>query len=200
MLVKHRKGLSSCEYLRTQAAMLDTLEMHRDEKAMQRESLSQQSPVHGAEPSGTPGRSEEYDYEYLHQRVDEILEEDELEDDEDDDLNFEQLSRTKSSGTGTRANEAALPAEATPDVQGAIREEIEDKNESLHPVVRVVHTTGIHHIVLVTCECRGHADVCLDLMYHRLVVTTFVRHRTLFTADVLDYFRLLNLELHVSAV
>jgi hypothetical protein len=65
--------------------------------------------------------------------------------------------------------------------------------------VRVVHVNGIHHIALVTCACHGSEAVHADLMYNRLVPTTFSQYRTLFTVAVLDDFRLSNLECKASA-
>lgn len=65
--------------------------------------------------------------------------------------------------------------------------------------VRIVHVNGIHHLALVSCACRGHENVPLDLMFSGLVPTSFVRFRTLFTVAVLDHFRLSNLELKASA-
>lgn len=65
--------------------------------------------------------------------------------------------------------------------------------------VRVVHTNGLHYIPLVYCDCRGIAERDTDLMFARMVPTSFVRYRTLFTTAVLDDYRLANLECKVSA-
>jgi hypothetical protein len=65
--------------------------------------------------------------------------------------------------------------------------------------VRVVHTNGIHHIALVCCACRGQENIISDLIYARMVPTSFERIRTLFTASVLDQFRYCNLEMRSSA-
>lgn len=65
--------------------------------------------------------------------------------------------------------------------------------------VRIVHTNGIHHIALLTCNCHGAEAVHADLMYCRLVPTTFSNYRTLFTVAVLDDFRISNLECKASA-
>ena len=74
------------------------------------------------------------------------------------------------------------------------------KSDDLHNTyVRIVHTNGIHHIALITCECRPGNNVLLDLMAMRLVPASFERIRTLFSAEVLDYFRLSNLEMKASA-
>lgn len=65
--------------------------------------------------------------------------------------------------------------------------------------VRVLHTNGIHHIGMVSCSCRGHDKIPLDLMACRLLPTSFIRIRTIFSAQLMDYFRLCNLELKASA-
>jgi hypothetical protein len=65
--------------------------------------------------------------------------------------------------------------------------------------VRVIHINGIHHIGMVSCSCRGQDEIPLDLLASRLVPASFIRIRTIFTAQLLDYFRLCNLELKASA-
>jgi hypothetical protein len=65
--------------------------------------------------------------------------------------------------------------------------------------VRVLHTNGIHHIGLVTCSCHGQDTTALDLFACRLLPASFIRIRTIFTAQLMDYFRLCNLELKASA-
>jgi hypothetical protein len=65
--------------------------------------------------------------------------------------------------------------------------------------VRVLHTNGIHHLGLVTCSCHGQDTVALDLFACRLLPASFVRIRTIFTVQLMDYFRLCNLELKASA-
>ena len=65
--------------------------------------------------------------------------------------------------------------------------------------IRVVHTNGIHHLAIVPCQCRGEHHIILDLVASNLVPTSFTKIRTLFTVQVLDHFRLCNLELKASA-
>jgi len=64
---------------------------------------------------------------------------------------------------------------------------------------RVVHTNGIHSIALVSCQCRGEEILPLDLVASQLFPASLKRIRTLFTAQVLDHFRLSNLELKALA-
>ena len=65
--------------------------------------------------------------------------------------------------------------------------------------VRIAHTNGIHHLGVVTCTCRGLDDLPADLMFSRLVPSSFTIIRTLFTTMALDTFRLANLEMKASA-
>jgi CxC2 like cysteine cluster associated with KDZ transposases len=65
--------------------------------------------------------------------------------------------------------------------------------------LRVVHSNGIHNIAMINCECQGHDMVACDLMASHLLPSSFDRIRTLFTVQLLDLFRLSNLELKASA-
>jgi hypothetical protein len=65
--------------------------------------------------------------------------------------------------------------------------------------VRIVHTNGLHHLAMVSCRCRGAAFLPRDLIASRLVPASFQNIRTLFSAQLLDFFRLCNLELKASA-
>ena len=65
--------------------------------------------------------------------------------------------------------------------------------------VRIIHLNGVHHLALVTCTCLSADNNHANLLSCRLIPTTFTRYRTLFTAGVLDDFRISNLECKVSA-
>lgn len=65
--------------------------------------------------------------------------------------------------------------------------------------VRVVHTNGIHIIAMISCECQGHDSLPSDLVAARLMPTSFERIQTLFTGQLLDLYRLSNLELKATA-
>jgi hypothetical protein len=67
------------------------------------------------------------------------------------------------------------------------------------PSLRVIHTNGIHDVAMVSCECRGEDNLPFDLLSSRLLPTSFKRIKTLFTAQLLDFFHLSNLELKASA-
>ncbi|KAH9478216.1 hypothetical protein JR316_0008669 [Psilocybe cubensis] len=65
--------------------------------------------------------------------------------------------------------------------------------------IRAIHTNGVHHLAMVYCVCHGANNLPLDLIASRLLPTSFHRIRTVFSAQLLDYFRLSNLELKASA-
>ena len=88
-------------------------------------------------------------------------------------------------------------AEAAP--TNALAPEVPTSDALNNSYIRVVHTNGIHHLAMVTCQCQGEHRIPLDLVASNLLPTSFTRIRTLFTAQVLDHFRLCNLELKASA-
>jgi len=65
--------------------------------------------------------------------------------------------------------------------------------------VWVVHTTGIHNLGMISCQCRGQELLPVNLMASHLVPASFQIIRTLFTIQVLDGFRFSNLEMKASA-
>jgi len=65
--------------------------------------------------------------------------------------------------------------------------------------VRVIHTNGVHHLTMVACQCRGSANVPLDLLAGGFMPASFDNIKTLFSTAVLNYFCLCNLELKASA-
>jgi len=65
--------------------------------------------------------------------------------------------------------------------------------------VTVVHVNGVHHLPVLTCDCRGSDQVSLDLAYQRFLPTTFTKLSTMFTMAVLNDFRLANLKCKTSA-
>lgn len=77
---------------------------------------------------------------------------------------------------------------------------VEPRKDALNNLyTRIAHSNGIHHLAVITCSCRGVGRVPIDLMYSRLVPTSFSKIRTLFTTMALDTFRLANLEMKASA-
>jgi len=65
--------------------------------------------------------------------------------------------------------------------------------------VRIMHTNGLHHLAMVSCQCRGAELLPPDLIASGLVPASFQRICTLFSTQVLDFFRLCNLEMKASA-
>lgn len=193
LMVGHRDGVSHCESLRANAAALDLLEQRYDDLAALND--TEDPLLGGSETESDDDMSPEV---YVtnpseSQFIDEILEEDEEVDDEDK-WEFPTLQPLHRGGPGAKDSNAPS---TEPFTSTKTSSQIPRQNDLRHNIVRIVHHNGIHHLALLTCACRGLENVCLDLMYRRLVVTSFVNHRTLFTADVLDYFRLVNLELKV---
>jgi hypothetical protein len=68
-----------------------------------------------------------------------------------------------------------------------------------NPYVRVVHTSGLHYLPIVSCTCLVGDEQHANLLSCRLIPASFTRYRTLFTGAVLDDFRMSNLECKVSA-
>ena len=79
-----------------------------------------------------------------------------------------------------------LPAPGpVPDAESCPR----PKEDGLNNIyVRVLHTNGIHHIGLVACSCHGPDTIVLYLFACRLLPASFVRIRTIFTTQLMDYF------------
>ena len=65
--------------------------------------------------------------------------------------------------------------------------------------MRIVHTNGIHHLVMVTCTCHGANCLPLELVTCHLLPASFDRIHMLFSTQVLDSFWLVNFELKASA-
>lgn len=65
--------------------------------------------------------------------------------------------------------------------------------------VRIVHTNGLHHLAMIACSCRGDRQIAFDLIASGFMPASFTRIRTLFSCQLLDHFRLCNLELKASA-
>lgn len=92
-------------------------------------------------------------------------------------------------------------AEAEADAEAAPRPDASrPRHDALqNSYVRAVHTNGIHDLPLITCQCRRANTVAEDLAACRLLPASFSNIRTVFSMEVLDHFRLCNLELKASA-
>ncbi|PPQ88237.1 LOW QUALITY PROTEIN: hypothetical protein CVT25_005288 [Psilocybe cyanescens] len=65
--------------------------------------------------------------------------------------------------------------------------------------VRILHTNSIHHMAMVTCQCQGENSVLMDLVACQLLPASFKKIWTLFSVQLMDHFRLCNLELKATA-
>ncbi|KAF8814120.1 hypothetical protein BYT27DRAFT_7250341 [Phlegmacium glaucopus] len=92
-----------------------------------------------------------------------------------------------------------LPTWSGPNAGADYPKDVPEADALNNTHVRIVHTNGIHYLAMVACHCQGQHFLPVDLIASRLVPASFIRIRTLFLAQVLDYFWLCNLELKASA-
>ena len=209
ILVPHRVGDRRCESLQFKNMYLESVQSEED---LAEQQTLERLKARGEQPSpGVPAMADEDDGQanvqdgaeeaaanaaidaYIQQLHEEItngeIDNGENADMEDDVLNLADLDED--------IHASAMPRPG--DLHGP--KHIPAYDALQHPYVRVVHTNGVHHLAMVSCSCRndGPDDLALDLMTSRLVPASFLRIRTLFTAQVLDHFRLCNLELKASA-
>jgi hypothetical protein len=85
------------------------------------------------------------------------------------------------------------------DAEYATHEGLGSAQRVMGTYVRVVHTNGVHTIAMISCSCEGHDQLPNDLLAARLLPASFERIRTIFSAELLDYFRLSNLELKATS-
>lgn len=188
LLVPHFTGEAICTTLNLLVNQIDAAEEIKDDleqsKLLQESGRREPVPV----PVPVPGtiQSDFFDNIDTDNREQDQIDGDDEADDYMDDCydNLEDEENetpiTMSSGTGTGAG-AILPCDTS------------------QYFIRVVHTNGLHNIAMINCPCHGQDDVPLDLFAVQLLPTSFKRIKTLFTAKVLDLFRLCNLELKASA-
>ena len=72
-------------------------------------------------------------------------------------------------------------------------------NELDYPFITVVDSSGIHHLPLITCNCRGSGHTVEDALTAGLLSSSFNEIQTVFTTACLDDFRVANLECKTSA-
>ena len=220
ILVPHHSGERLCAALAWNRSLLDAFQIQRDASEQtalghgwptQSEHPTREDPRCGedAHENGPHGTNEptEKDDRVLDEELDamywqnrcptsstglDIMEEDEeeMENDENDEVILMPPPDYMPS-LGDLTNRPSEPSRA--DTERPRTDALEN------PFLRVVNTNGIHHIAVVSCHCRGRENTHCDLMAARLVPTSFVRYRTVFTHAVLDDFRLDNLECKASA-
>jgi CxC2 like cysteine cluster associated with KDZ transposases len=184
LLVRHNSVEPECETLRAWCNQLEVSEAAKDllEQKELLHTRSQLSPGPGPAPVPIP---EHIQSDILDQINNHLGGDDPTADDSDilgdDPMLNDELEETNANITTSGAGAGpAFPPE-------------------MANYVRVVHTNGLHTIGMVSCECNGPDNLPTDLFAAHLLPTSFKRTKTLFTAQVLDMFRLSNLELKASA-
>jgi CxC2 like cysteine cluster associated with KDZ transposases len=186
ILVQHHAGDPICPTLQRWCDMLESAEEKKDDN--EQEILRQPMPVPMPENQSRP-HINPYHMETCEGSVNEGDEDDE--DDEDDDevmcegeedvqMDDNPYLSTPSAGAGAGIDASLASA-------------------TLRSYVRVVHTNGLHNIAMVSCQCHGEDVFPLDLFAAQMIPASLKKIKTLFTAQVLDSFRLCNLELKASA-
>lgn len=227
LLVRHHSGVTLCNDLKAQESFLETIEKQNDYAEQEKLKASSTSPP--AEQSTSTSAfnrttSNEVDIEAP---IDIEMSDPEREVDEVDDEEFirylQELRDADGDGDDGDKDRKYQDGE---DVEDDIEEDEKDgpilkpylpeeimadttrimadttritAQQVIGTYVRVVHTNGIHSIAMISCECRGHDVLPSDLIAARLLPASFERIRTLFSAQLLDHFRLCNLELKASA-
>jgi hypothetical protein len=208
LLVRHHEGLGACETIRQWCEFLERTEETKDaaEQHLLRES-SMPEPA----PQTIPEFDENEEAPYTGADEEDVNDEDDFDEDElEDELEDVGISNpyletypSAYPGPGCSANtgsNAGPSAYAGSTINAGSR-----MNPSSGPgphtgaYLRVVHSNGLHHIAMVSCHCRGDDVLPLDLFAAQLIPASLKRIKTVFTAQVLDMFRLSNLELKASA-
>lgn len=173
LLIPHHTGEAICETLERWCGILDSAERKKDE--MEQEELGRYEYVSGPVYTSGPGSAPDYDESDFDMEDFEVEGGDDLGDEDDFGDDDEEL------GYEIHDADPALAA------------------ATLGTLHRVVHTNGLHHIAMVSCHCHGDDILPLDLFAAQLLPASLKRIKTIFTVQVLDQFRLCNLELKASA-
>lgn len=196
LLVRHHLGIPLCDTLLAQENFLEQLENVKDNA--EQESLNPIIP--SAPTSSAPTIAEDDFDDDIHMRP-----ADDVEDGSDDAFMQYLQDLRDHSDEPTKENE--YNAEVQDDVEeedlGTETHSAYSQRPSAIPImgtyVRIVHTNGVHNLAMISCECQGHDVLASDLLAARLLPASFQKIRTLFTAHLLDFFRLCNLELKATA-
>jgi hypothetical protein len=186
LLVQHHTGEQICERLRNKCNEIDLVEEMKD-------NIEQETLRLSTSPAPVPAPMPDMD-QYLND-MDMDMDRDmdmELNDGDgyDDDEDLDATDDTGNFAWNTDQDPLAGPGSS---------EDNDPASTLLGPFLRVVHSNGLHEIGTVTCRCRGEDNLPLDFFAAQLLPASFKRTKTLFTAQVLDMFRLCNLELKASA-
>lgn len=183
LLIRHHTGESTCNTLKRWCDILDAGEAANDKTEQDHLRRYLQMPAPAPVPIQYPNLDEFDDRDFDMEGDSFSMESDDDYDGEDfgdgdEEMNEEPEDNNTSAGAGGEASLASATL------------------GSLH---RVVHTNGIHHIHMVSCQCHGEDVLPLDLFAAQLLPASLKRIKTIFTAQVLNVFRLCNLELKASA-
>lgn len=215
--VDHRDVGHACSYTEVQDRHLEAMQLNTDKAEQCRLSQPDPAPPAPSEPhmpmdvdNGRSGEQsiamtwdeERIDDDIFFTRLESVLgpdggdaegdDDDAIEEDEEEglkiprylgDADIAEGSRWSGTGSGLEEGPAGIPT----------------TDAFCNSYVRVVHTNGVHHLALLSCPCKGQHEMIMDLVASNLVPASFDRIRTLFSAAVLDHFRLCNLELKASA-
>ena len=196
LLVRHHTGEEKCETLTRWCSLLDTAELTNDSTEQEELQRLIMSPGPGPGPGPRQSENSEPYHEDLFDidgeadmedtiEIDEVdLEDDDGEDLGDGDEELEDVNPYFPYSSSTNKPVSVDPALAF---------------VTFGALLRVVHTNGLHHIPMVSCQCHGEDVLALDLFAAHLLPASLKRIKTIFTAQVLDHFRLCNLELKASA-
>ena len=209
VLVPHHQGDALCDSLQSQQDHLEQFERHKDD--LEQVSLLEKRPA----PQAVPGAGDEtHDAERDSMDVEddpakEAVEDEEFEqflddlrrrkqhpDADDPEYAFNDAEDDDDETLVTDADDFPIPEYLGADVNTP---ELPTRDAFHNSYVRIVHTNGLHHLAMVSCRCRGAECLARDLIASRLVPASFQNIRTLFSAQLLDFFRLCNLELKASA-
>ena len=203
LLLPHQSG-GTCQNLLWQKQLLEKLQTKKDEVIIhtyepigmdynpdpEQEQIADPEPDPEMEASVDEAEMHFLDQLLAGQNPDEIMEEDdtELADTEGD---IQDMDAGTAGFTDYINHRLGTDSDDIPDAPNC--------DALSNQYVRVVHTSGIHHIALVACTCQGHEKITTNLIYAGWVPTSFVRVRTIFTTALLDHFRYCNLEMRSSA-
>lgn len=175
LLIRHYTGVAVCDTLVRWSNLLDSAETTKDSEEQKelRESLNAFAPVL---PDLTPDPDP---VPYT--------------DDFDMDSPIDDFDHFEDEGEDLGDGDEDLEKDAFPNADPALAA------ATVGTLHRVVHINGLHNIAMVSCECQGTDNLPLDLFAAQMLPASLKRIKTLFSAQVLDHFRLCNLELKASA-
>ena len=213
LVIPHSDGSSICESLRAQIDFLDSIHRGADEldasivaeAAINADNpgahSNQSAPMHATSESDAKGLGTQFNRSSENRSNLESL----IWDEEDiDELIGQGYEEEISSDDVPVPIPANWPIDQHAD---SVNTGPNIENQAVHPkppscdflnneFIRIVHTNGIHHLALLVCQCRGN-DSAADLIHCGFMLASFVRHRTLFTIEFLDFQRQANLEMKV---